>query len=317
MADVLTQLFATHGVYLLIAVVFADQAGLPIPALPLLLAAGVLLRAGSVPFWPLFVGCCLASWIGHTLWYAAGRRQGPAIVKLLCRMSLSPDACVRRTQDAFSHIGPWSLLWLRFVPGLDVLAQPLVAMNGMPWSQYLAITAAGTVLWVGAYLGLGYAVGGEEVFGALQALGARMFPLLALAFLLYLISKAGWRFNRNTREVPRLEPAALAELMHGDMPVIIVDLRRRYELKHSGRQIPGSRRLNRRELRTLTRTPVPGTAAVVLCECPGESGSAWMASVFKRNGWAATYALAGGFSRWAQEGRPTEALTEASKNVDV
>lgn len=317
MADMLSHAFSLYGVYFLIAVVFADQAGLPIPAMPLLIAAGVLLRAGTLAFWPVFLGSVLASWLGHTMWYAAGRRRGPAIVKLLCGMSLSPDACVRRTQDAFSHVGPWSLLWLRFVPGLDVMAQPLVAINGMPWGQYLGITGIGTVLWVGGYLGVGYAIGNTEVSDALHTLGARAIPPLAVAFGLYLISKVGLRFARNTREVPRLEPEALAGLLKGDTPVVIVDLRRRYELKHSGRQIPGSRRLTRRELRTLIRTPVPGTAAVVLCECPREAGSAFMASVFKRNGWQSTYALVGGFSRWEAEGRPTEALTEAAKRVDV
>lgn len=317
MTEALSQAFAAHGIYILVAVVFADQAGLPIPAMPLLVTAGVLIRAEQMRFWPLFACCALASWLGHTVWYAAGRRRGPAIIKMLCGMSLTPDVCVRRTQDAFSHVGPWSLLWLRFVPGLDVMAQPLVAINGMPWGQYLGINAVGTLLWTGAYIGLGFAVGGEEVMAAFALLRSKIVPLALLGFGLYLISKIGARFARNNREVPRLDPQALQALMGSDTPLVIVDLRRRYELRQSGHQIPGARRLTRRELRTLTRTPVPGTAAVVLCECPGEAGSAFMASVFKRNGWEASYALTGGFSRWFAEGRPTEALSEAAKNVDV
>lgn len=317
MTDQVIQSLSSHGIYVLVFAVLADQSGLPVPAAPLLVAAGVLVRGESLHFWSTFIGCCLASWTGHVLWFMLGRYRGPSIINFLCRMSLTPDACVRRTQDAFSHINPLSLLFLRFVPGLDVLAQPLAAISGMKTGLYLAVTALGTMLWVGVYMGLGFAVGNKEVFAAIQALGTQILVLSLIAFCFYLVSKVGLRFAKNTREIPRLSAAELENMLQDGRSVIVVDMRRRNELQTSGMQIPGSKRLPRAQLRTLARHPQADTTAVVLCNCPGEAGSAYMASVFKRNGWQTTYALAGGFEQWRREGRRTEPLSPTEKQTDL
>lgn len=317
MTEQLIQSLSAHGIYFLIFAVFADQAGLPIPAAPILVAAGVLVRAESLPFWVTFFSCCIASWLGHVLWFMLGRYRGPSIINFLCRMSLTPDACVRRTQDAFSRINPLSLLFLRFVPGLDVLAQPLAAISGMGTGLYLSVTALGTLLWVGIYMGLGIAVGNKEVFAAIQALGTQLLVFALIAFCFYLVSKVGLRFAKNTREIPRLSAAELEHMLQDGQPIVVVDMRRRNELKTSGLQIPGSKRLPRAQLRTLARHPQANTTAVVLCNCPGEAGSAYMASVFKRNGWQTTYALAGGFEQWRREGRRTEPLSPTEKQTDL
>jgi membrane protein DedA with SNARE-associated domain len=50
----------------------------------------------------LLVGA-LAAAIADTLWYLAGRRYGRRVLRLLCRVSLSPDSCVRQTETIFER----------------------------------------------------------------------------------------------------------------------------------------------------------------------------------------------------------------------
>jgi len=295
---------SNNGYILLFLLVLADQAGLPIPAAPVLVGAGVLARSGAVQIPVVIALSALASILGHGAWYLAGRRRGAAIIKLLCRLSLEPDACVRRTEELFKHVGPTSLLWVRFIPGLDVLAQPLVAMAGMPWPNYLFITLIGAVMWSSVLLGLGYAIGKTGVNDLFAGAGIQILALGAAALGIYLVYKLVLRLLSRSRDVPRIGPAELQAMLEAGRPLIILDLRTQAELSRSGEHIPGSKHLSRGERRVLSRTPKEGFGAVVLCDCPKEAGSAYMAAVLKRGGWENAWALVGGFTAWKQAGYP-------------
>lgn len=297
-----------NGYIILFLLVLADQAGLPIPAAPVLVGAGVLARSGSVQIPTIMALSAAASLIGHGAWYWAGRRRGAAIIKLLCRLSLEPDACVRRTEELFKHVGPTSLLWVRFIPGLDVLAQPLVAMAGMPWPIYLVITLVGALMWSGSLLALGYAIGQTGIHDLFSGAGTQILAFGAGALVVYLAYKLVLRLLSRSRDVPRLDPAELLTMLEAGRPLVILDLRTHGELKRSQEHIPGSKHLSRRERRALSHAPKEGFGAVVLCDCPKEAGSAYMAAVLKRGGWQDTWALAGGFSGWKQAGYPVRAI---------
>src|SRR5262249_30042436 len=51
-----------------------------------------------------------AALIAETIWFEAGKRRGRGILRLLCRVSLEPDYCVRQTENAFVNYGMSSLL---------------------------------------------------------------------------------------------------------------------------------------------------------------------------------------------------------------
>ncbi len=81
----------------------AEQAGLPVPAYPTLIVAGAsLAEPGGDPD-----GCSspavLAALIADTFWYVTGRRFGMRVLRTLCRISLSPDSCVRADRDPSSR----------------------------------------------------------------------------------------------------------------------------------------------------------------------------------------------------------------------
>src|SRR6266849_8296790 len=147
-----------HGYALLLGWVFAEQLGMPVPSMPLLLAA---VTADSI-------------------WYSLGRRKGIRVLQLLCKISLEPDSCVRRTEGVFAKRGARSLLLAKFVPGLGTVAAPLAGIFHMRLRRFLLFDAAGSLLWAGTFLGLGYVFSGEieRVAEHLAALGGWLLVLL-------------------------------------------------------------------------------------------------------------------------------------------
>src|SRR5690242_10455597 len=91
-----------HGYAVLLVWVFAEQLGLPVPSLPLLLAAGALAGAGKFSFVNSLLMCVLASVVADSIWYSLGRLRGIKVLQLLCKISLEPDSCVRRTEGIFA-----------------------------------------------------------------------------------------------------------------------------------------------------------------------------------------------------------------------
>jgi membrane protein DedA with SNARE-associated domain len=94
-----------YGYLVLFAFVLAEQVGLPIPAVPVLLGVGALAGAGRMSV-ALALGVALvASLTPDIVWYELGRRRGARVLRLLCRISLEPDSCVRRAEDSFAKHG--------------------------------------------------------------------------------------------------------------------------------------------------------------------------------------------------------------------
>ena len=100
--DFLTQ----HGPLVLAAVVFAEQIGLPLPALPFLIAAGALVGTGQMGLGMAVLSAVVAAMAGDQVWFDLGRRRGRLVLNWLCRISLEPMSCVRRTEDFFARHAP-------------------------------------------------------------------------------------------------------------------------------------------------------------------------------------------------------------------
>jgi membrane protein DedA with SNARE-associated domain len=146
-----------HGYALLFAWVLVEQIGLPVPAAPLLLAAGALAGSGRMDI-ALVAGLAIvAALVADMFWYYLGRYRGSRVLKLLCRISLEPGSCVRRTEDVFARHGAQSLLIAKFVPGLNTAATPLAGIFRMPVSRFMLFDGLGAFAWVATFAGLGYA----------------------------------------------------------------------------------------------------------------------------------------------------------------
>src|SRR5713101_101726 len=101
----MNRLITEYGLALVFANVLLEQLGLPIPAVPALVVAGALAAEGELSPLAAFGVAFVACMIGDAVWYLAGRRYGRRVMKFLCRVSLSPDSCVRQTEFRFERWG--------------------------------------------------------------------------------------------------------------------------------------------------------------------------------------------------------------------
>src|ERR1017187_9033949 len=157
----LLQFVVRHGYSLVFAWVFIEQAGLPIPSAPLLLAAGALAGTRQMNLGLVVTIAGVAALTSDCMWYELGRRNGVRVLQLLCRISLEPDSCVRRTQVSFGKNGARALLVAKFIPGLNAMTAPLAGIIRMGWRRFLLFDVAGALLWVSAYTGIGFAFSGQ------------------------------------------------------------------------------------------------------------------------------------------------------------
>jgi membrane protein DedA with SNARE-associated domain/rhodanese-related sulfurtransferase len=309
-----------HGYVVLFLSVSADQLGLPVPSVPVLLAMGALSGSGEFSLaiaLPLAVAGCL---VGDLSWYELGRRRGRRILKLLCRISLEPDFCIRRAEDVFSRRGPNVLLFSKFVPGLSLVAPPLAAMFRMRIRRFLAWDAAGSMLWAGAFIGAGFLfrVQIERIGALLLRLGTGVFVLLAAALAFYLAWKVAhrWRFLRRLR-VARITPEELNGKMETGEDLTVVDLRHPLEFDADRVKIRGALHLLPEEL-DRRHHDIPRDRDVVLyCTCPNEATSAMMTLRLRRLGITRVRPLAGGFDAWLTGGFPLEAKPATSAIFDA
>lgn len=240
-----------HGYVLLLGWVFAEQMGLPIPSMPLLLAAGALAGTGHLNFFASLFYVIFAAVMADSIWYQLGRRKGIRILQFLCKISLEPDSCVRRTEGVFSKQGARSLLLAKFLPGLGTVAPPLAGIFHMRPRRFLLFDAAGALLWAGSFLGLGYIFSGEiERFAErLASLGGWLLVLLLGVFAAYLTNKfvARQRFLRELR-ISRITVDELKEKIDAGEQLVIVDLRHSMDFEADPETIPGAFRMDSKEL---------------------------------------------------------------------
>ena len=156
MAHEIIALIAQYGVLLVFLNVLVTQLGAPVPAVPTLVVAGALAAGGQVPVPGVLVVTVIACLLSDALWYAAGRRYGAGVMRLLCRISLSPDSCVQRSELQFQRWRGQVLLIAKFVPGLATVAPPLVGAMGLAPSAFVLFDGLGSLLWAVVALGLGY-----------------------------------------------------------------------------------------------------------------------------------------------------------------
>ncbi len=240
-----------HGYLVLVGWVFAEQVGLPVPSLPLLLAAGVLAGAGKLDFTACLLLCMVASLAGDALWYFLGRKQGIGILQWLCKISLEPDSCVRRTEGVFEKYGAKSLLIAKFLPGLSTVAPPLAGVFHMRVRRFLFFDALGSLLWAGTFLGLGFVFSEqiEKIAERAKLLGGWALVLLIAGLAAYIVHKiiARKKFVRALR-IASITPDELKRKLDNGEQLAIVDLRHSLDFEADPETIPGAFRMDAKEL---------------------------------------------------------------------
>jgi membrane protein DedA with SNARE-associated domain len=240
-----------HGYVVLLGWVFVEQAGIPVPASPLLLAAGALAGAGDLNIFAALFWAGLGAVAADSIWFQLGRHKGIKILQLLCRISLEPDSCVRRTEGIFSKQGARSLLVAKFIPGLGLVTPPLAGVFRMRFRRFLIFDSLGSMLWAGTFLGIGYAFSEqiERVAERLASLGGWLLVLVVGALALYIGYKfvARQRFLHELR-IARITPDELKNKIDSGEELIIVDLRHSVDFEAEPETIPGALHMDAKEL---------------------------------------------------------------------
>lgn len=308
----MTRFFTEHGLLAVFGFVLLEQLGAPIPALPVILLAGA--RAMDDPIFGVHALALsvLACSMADLAWFWAGRRYGYRVLKLLCRMSLSPDSCVSRTEANYERRGAATLMIAKFVPGLATVAPPIAGALGLRTSSFLLYNGAGAALWsgTGLILGLVFHSQIDWLLGQLVDLGGRALMLVVGALALYVAYRLWdrWRFLKSLRTARVSVDDLYAMMNRGEEPVVL-DVRSRAHRELDGRRIPSARPVDLEDVERMLAEIPRDREVIVYCACPNEASAVNVALLLRARGIRSVRPLAGGIDAWIAAGRAIETAT--------
>ena len=304
----LVELVQHYGLALVFVNVLALQAGLPVPAYPTLIVTGALAARGGYSLPALLATATLASLIADIGWYAAGRRIGGSVLRTLCRISLSPDSCVRQTESIFTRWGAPSLMVAKFVPGFASVATAMAGVVRIAVWRFVLADAVGAALWSGVAIALGYAFRDaiDDVVSALAAMGRIGIVVILALFAVYLLRK-WWERRRFMKqlEMDRVSVDELRTLIDEGRLSTVIDVRSPLSQSITGR-IPGAIAVDADNLQAALSAVAPEGEVVVYCACPNEATAAKVAKALVRRGFTRVRPLRGGIEAWIAAGLDVE-----------
>jgi len=307
----LVALLQHHGVLIVFAATLAARIGAPVPAAPLLVVAGGLSAGGEFSAIAAFGVALLANVVGDAVWFWGGRRYGHRVMRLLCRISLSPDSCVRQSESLITRWGGNSLIAAKFVPGVSVVAAPMAGALAMSWRRFLSFELVGAALWTSVYLGLGmlFSKQIQQILDVMAGAGAGALVALLLV-LAALLALRYWRRRSFLRAVdmPRIDADELRTLILDGHEPVIVDVRSAASVDLDDRRIPGALRMHLHEVSDKARDLPRDREIVLYCNCPNEVSAARAARMLAAQGFQRVRPLAGGLDAWVESGGPAEAV---------
>jgi membrane protein DedA with SNARE-associated domain/rhodanese-related sulfurtransferase len=316
----LIPLLSQYGLVIVFANVLVEQLGVPVPAVPTLVVAGALAAEGQLSAPWLFVVAIVACSIADIVWYLAGRRFGNGVMKLLCRISLTPDWCVSDTQARFERWGVKALVIAKFVPGLATIAPPLAGATRIGWPQFLFYNTLGAALWVGMCLGGGMLVGEqmERFLTRVDEIGSVAIVIIVALLATYIGFK--WWERRRFFTLLRMARISVDELYRllqaGEKPVI-VDVRSQTGRAMDPRRIPGALHVPLHAVDHHVKDLPRDREIIVYCTCPNEASAAQVAKILMNNGFKKVRPLHGGLEAWIDAGYEVEELSAAETAVII
>jgi len=316
----LVSLLGQYGLALVFANVLIEQLGLPLPAIPTLVVAGALATDGKLSMPLLFAVALAACLLADISWYIAGRRFGNRVMKLLCRISLTPDYWVSDTQARFERWGVNVLVIAKFVPGLATIAPPLAGATRIAWPRFLFFNSLGGALWVGAGLGGGILLGPymEPLLTWLDQIGS-IAVVIIVALLAAYIAFKWWdrrRFFMMLR-MARISVDELYRLIDAGLKPVIVDVRSQTARALEPRRIPGALHVPLHAVDHHVKDLPRDREIILYCTCPNEASAAQAAKILMNNGFTKVRPLHGGLEAWIAAGYDVEELPAAEAIVVV
>ncbi|MGF6757745.1 DedA family protein/thiosulfate sulfurtransferase GlpE [Paraburkholderia sp. GAS42] len=320
----LHDLVEQYGPLLVFANVLAASFGLPLPAMPSLVLFGAMaaLHPGSIggQLLPVLVLSIFATLIGDSAWFLAGRIYGGNTLKTLCKLSLSRDTCVKKTERFFGRWGVRVLAVAKFVPGLSIVSVPMAGAMGVRYRTFLSYDSIGAALWsgVGLIIGVLFAQQIDMLFAGASRLG----HMTAVVVVALLLAYGTYRWIRRRQLIKKLATARmeieeLDELITANQTPVLFDIRSHEKRKLDPFVIPGSQYADERQLEEIIAKYPHDQKVVIYCSCPNEISAAWMAKQMTEAGFSDVVPLRGGLDAWRDAGRTLEPLPgEPTRHVD-
>lgn len=311
------ELFSQYGYWSVFAVVLVVQLGAPLPVLPLFLLVGSFALHDPWLGVLSLIAAVIASLIGDGVWYMAGRRYKHRILHVLCRISMSPDSCVRQTEGAFHRWGMATLVLAKFIPGLATLAPPLAGALGVGRGVFFLFSLIGAALWAGLWIVLG-AIFNQQIqllLSHIERWGKGAAVLLGSMLLLYMLYRWWQRYSlRLLASVARVSVHELAAWLQQQEQPLLLDARSKLARDIDTVKIAGAQLFDawalRRSVRQLQFTPL----IVVYCSCPNDVTALRVAGYLRRKGFNA-HVLSGGLDAWKEAGFVLEPSARETVNT--
>lgn len=306
-------LIEQYGLGIAFINVLIEQLGAPVPAFPTLIIAGSLSQSGHYSAFQLLVVAVSATLMADLVWYHAGKKYGPRVMSLLCRISLNLDSCVRQTENVYTKYGSVSLMFAKFIPGFASVVTALAGTTGTKLSRFIFFDAIGAILWAGSAIMLGtlFSATIDNLLNVLAALGKWGSLLVGTLIVAYIAGKWVQRYLliRSLRMARVTVEEVLEMIKTGNAPTII-DVRAKSA--DDIQRIPGSIILSLNDVDNFHPEFEPDGDVIVYCACPNEVSAAKVAQLLMRKGYKKVRPLKGGIDAWlanvSEEQMPTQSI---------
>jgi membrane protein DedA with SNARE-associated domain len=247
MTDI-ASLIARHGYGLVFVLVLAESVGLPVPAALALVAAGAAIGSHVLRAPLVLVVASAGTLLGDILLFFLGRYSGWGLLGFLCRLSANPETCILRSAESFYKRGKLTLVFAKFVPGINTMAPPLAGSMRMRFPQFLRFDVLGAGLYVGTYVGLGYL--GRDFLKAItqgvETAGHAVGEVVLAGVVVYVAYRLWlfWKY-RAERVVSRVQVQELIEKLESEegSKIIVADVRSHGYYDAEAERIKGSIRI--------------------------------------------------------------------------
>ena len=308
-----TQILLVYGYVLLFGWILVEQLGVPLPATPLILAAGALTAEHELSFGLVLLAGILACAIADSSWFFVGRRYGHRVVRVLCKLSLEPQVCVRRTENSLGgRRRQITIVFGKFIPGVATVVSPLAGRSKMLYREFLVLDTLGSAVWITTLLLIGRLFGDalQRNPHLLDEAGHFSGILLATGIVGFFLIRL-WRRHSTLRRLAasRLAPEDLKRQLDSGDAVYIVDLRHPLELAEDPHTLPGARNVAADAVRKWFMDVPTDSDVVVFCSCPGEITAAKTALELQRRGIERVRPLSGGYDAWKRLGYPVDVVS--------
>lgn len=289
--------------------VLCEQLGLPLPAVPTLVVAGAMAANGQLPAGAVFGLAVCGCLIGDSTWYVAGRLFGGRVMKLLCRISLTPDTCVSDTQASFERWGAKLIIVAKFIPGLSLVAPPLAGATRMSAMRFMAYSTLSGMLWVGAALLGGVLLRAqiEQLLPHVAALGGAAIAVVLVLLMCYIAYKwwQRWRFYR-VLNMARISVDELYRHMKSGAAPVVLDVRSATAQGLQLQRIPGALHVPVAQVGAHSGKLPRDRDIILYCTCPNEASAAQAARLLMSHGFRRVRPLRGGLEAWIAAGYAVE-----------